>query len=248
MKKDSFFVILGLVIIVFASCSNQSKNQPANTTESGEQVTNQTLVQDQPSSSVIHQTPPELPPPGNGGKSSKTAPQTTITQPVKNQDSNPNQTTSTEEIVVGNEVGNDLGDFANYDPDSALIKLSSLNGKMVMVMLWNSLCHHCMVDNEKHREIYNKYHDKNFIHGKGYDIYAIGLDKERETWIKALNEKKYPWKNNVYVIDSWKDRDVRFFGVKNLPGTFLIDRNGIVVNKLFTPAELDKILESYLLK
>ncbi len=84
MKKDSFFVILGLVIIVFASCSNQSKNQPANTTESGEQVTNQTLVQDQPSSSVIHQTPPELPPPGNGGENhSKTAPQTTITQPVK---------------------------------------------------------------------------------------------------------------------------------------------------------------------
>jgi thiol-disulfide isomerase/thioredoxin len=160
----------------------------------------------------------------------------------------PATTTPPADVEVGNEIGNDLGDFVNYDPDSTLRHLSDLRGKMVMVMLWNSLCHHCVIDNEKHREIYNKYHDKNFVHGNGFDVYAIGLDKERATWIEALNEKKYPWENNVYVIDSWKDRDVRFFGIRNLPGNFLIDRNGIVVNKLFTPDELEDLLEGYLVK
>jgi thiol-disulfide isomerase/thioredoxin len=150
------------------------------------------------------------------------------------------------DVQIGNEIGHDLGDFVNYDPDSTLRHLSDLRGKMVMVMLWNSLCHHCVVDNEKHRKTYEKYHDKTFIHGDGFDIYAIALDKERSTWIDALNEKKYPWTSNVYVIDSWKDRDIRFFGVRNLPGTFLIDRDGIVVNKLFTPDQLEQHLEDYL--
>lgn len=149
-------------------------------------------------------------------------------------------------IELGNEIGNDLGDFVNYDPDSTLRYLSDLRGKMVMVMLWNSLCHHCVIDNEKYREIYNKYQNKSFEHGEGFEIYAIGLDKERSTWIDALNSKQYPWKNNVYVIDSWKDRDIRFFGIRNLPGTFLIDRNGIVVNKLFTPTQLDELLGGYI--
>ncbi len=149
-------------------------------------------------------------------------------------------------VELGNEIGNDLGDFVNYDPDSTLRYLSDLRGKMVMVMLWNSLCHHCVIDNEKYREIYLKYNDKSFVHGDGFEIYAIGLDKERSTWIDALNSKQYPWKNNVYVIDSWKDRDIRFFGIRNLPGTLLIDRNGIVVNKLFTPAKLDELLSGYM--
>jgi len=75
----------------------------------------------------------------------------------------PATTTPPADVEVGNEIGNDLGDFV--DPDSTLRHLSDLRGKMVMVMLWNSLCHHCVIDNEKHREIYNKYHDKNFVHG-----------------------------------------------------------------------------------
>lgn len=241
MKKILIYIVLAIISAGMAACTGQSVNKTTDTGNETQQAANQTVVP-----SEQQQSAPTLPPAGTTSQAAQTQPQTTINQPNPNQNAATSQASSSGEIVVGNEIGNDLGDFVNYSPDSTLIKLSSLRGKMVMVMLWNSLCHHCVVDNEKHKEIYNKYRDKNFKHGKGFDIYAIGLDKERSTWVQAINDKKYPWKNNVYVIDSWKDRDVRFFGIKNLPGTFLIDQNGFVVNKLFTPEELDKILESYL--
>lgn len=243
MKHFLNFLISFSLIIILVSCTGQSKTA-GEQTAAQEQAPNQTIVTEQQTQSADQQIK-ALPGTQPQATASAQTPQTTINQPSKSQ-----ATTSAKpgEIVVGNEIGNNLGDFVNYDPDSVLIHLSDLRGKMVMVMLWNSLCHHCVVDNEKLREIYNKYHDKEFIHGNGFDIYSIALDKERSTWIEALNEKQYPWKNNVYVIDSWKDRDVRFFGIRNLPGSFLIDRDGIVLHKLFTPEELDKFLESYLVK
>ncbi len=246
MKHFLNFLISFSLIIILASCAGESK--PAGEQAAAqEQAPNQTIVTEQQTQSAEPQTQslpgtqPQTTPATQATQTQPpaTPPQKTITQPATTQ-------TSSSDIIIGNEIGNDLGDFVNYSPDSTLLKLSSLRGKLVMVVLWNSLCHHCVIDNEKLRETYNNFNNKNFTHGKGFEIYAIALDKERETWIQALNEKKYPWKYNVYVLDSWKDRDVRFFGIKNLPGYFLIDRDGIVVNKMFTADELNGILQGYL--
>jgi thiol-disulfide isomerase/thioredoxin len=241
MKHFLNFLISFSLIIILASCAGESK--PAGEqAATQEQAPNQTIVTEQQTQSADPQTQSL---PGTQPQTSPATqrPQTTITQPTQNQTASGS---NSGDIIIGNEIGNDLGDFVNYSPDSTLLNLSSLRGKLVMVVLWNSLCHHCVIDNEKLRETYNNFHDKKFTHGNGFEIYAIALDKERETWIQALNEKKYPWKYNVYVIDSWKDRDVRFFGIKNLPGYFLIDRDGIVVNKMFTADELNGILQGYL--
>ncbi len=149
-------------------------------------------------------------------------------------------------IEVGNEVGQDLGDFESYSPDSTLLKLSQLRGKMVLVVMWNSLCGHCVTENAKFIKTYEKYRNTKFKKGNGFDVFAIGLDKERATWVDAVEKQGYPWSHNVYVLDSWKDADIRFFGVKNLPGTFLIDGNGIVLSKTFTAEELETTLEKYI--
>jgi hypothetical protein len=152
------------------------------------------------------------------------------------------------EIQLGNAVGNDLGEFYGYGVDSSQIKLSDLRGRLVMVVLWNSLCDHCVHDLDKYLPIYNNYHGKSYTEGKSFEIFTIGLDKERATWVQALTDKNYPWKHNVYVLDSWKDPDIRFFGIKNLPGNFLINGDGIVLEKLFTPEQLPDLLEKYLKK
>lgn len=150
------------------------------------------------------------------------------------------------DIQLGNAVGNDLGEFFGLGIDSTQIKLSNLRGSLVMVVLWNSLCDHCVHDLDKYLPIYNNYHSKTYKDGKSFEVFTIGLDKERATWVQALTDKNYPWKHNVYVLDSWKDPDIRFFGVKNLPGTFLIDGNGIVLEKSFTPEQLPALLDKYL--
>jgi peroxiredoxin len=149
------------------------------------------------------------------------------------------------EIVPGNEVGNDIGDFQAKGIDGTVKKLSDLRGKTVLLVLWNSKCGHCVTENKYYQDAYNQFHDKQFTTGKGFDVYQIGLDKEEATWKEYIEANNFPYKNHVYVLDSWKDPDVRFFGVKNLPGTFLIDGDGIILEKGFSGKELPTLLEKY---
>ena len=60
------------------------------------------------------------------------------------------QKLSDNEIQLGNAVGNDLGEFFGLGIDSTQIKLSDLRGSLVMVVLWNSLCDHCVHDLDKY--------------------------------------------------------------------------------------------------
>lgn len=152
------------------------------------------------------------------------------------------------EVVTGNEVGNYIGDFEAKGPYGEMLKLSDLKGDLVLVILWNSLCGHCNVENKKYQEAYEAYHGKEFINGNDFEIYQIALDKEEATWHEALEKYDFPWDNHVYVIDSWRDKNIRFFGVKNLPGTFLIDENGMILAKKFGGEELPEILERYVKK
>jgi len=153
-----------------------------------------------------------------------------------------------DEIDTGNEIGNNIGDFNAKGPDGEFLNLSDLHGKVTLVILWNSLCGHCNTENVKYQEAYEKYRDNKFVNGDGFDVYQIALDKEEATWHEALEKHQFPWKHHVYVIDSWKDANIRFFGVKNLPGTFLIDENGIILEKMFSGEQLPELLEKYLKK
>lgn len=150
------------------------------------------------------------------------------------------------EVVTGNEIGNDIGDFEAKGTDGDFKKLSDLRGNMVLLVLWNSKCGHCVTENKFYQEAYNQFHDKQFAQGKGFEVYQIGLDKEEATWKEYIEASGFPYKNHVYVLDSWKDPNVRFFGVKNLPGTFLIDGDGIILEKGFSGKELPALLEKYL--
>lgn len=152
------------------------------------------------------------------------------------------------EVPTGNEVGNYIGDFEAKGPNGEMLKLSDLRGDLVMVVLWNSLCGHCNSENKKYQEAYEAYHGKEFVNGDDFEIYQIALDKEEATWHEALEKYDFPWDHHVYVIDSWKDKNIRFFGVKNLPGTFLIDENGIILAKKFGGEELPELLDKYVKK
>ena len=245
MKRSFVLSILFVFLMGSWSCVNESTDASDDKQEKVEKSKDA-----QSPSSTATESKVQKPPAKEQTKPQKQQPaQQPEQQPKQQSKQQPKQITPVnKEIVIGNEVGNDLGDFDSYDPDSIVRKLSDMRGKITMLMLWNSKCGHCVVENKKHAETYNQYHDKKFINGDGFDIYSIALDKERTEWLEHLTEMNYPWETNVYVIDSWKDRDIRFFGIKNLPGTFLIDENGIVVAKKFTATELKKLLEDYMKK
>ena len=72
--------------------------------------------------------------------------------------------------------------------------------------------------------VYNNYHDK------GLNIISVSLDKAKDRWIKAIKKDKMDW-FHVSNLKFWQDPIAKQYGVRAIPATFLLDKNGIIIAK-----------------
>jgi thiol-disulfide isomerase/thioredoxin len=122
-------------------------------------------------------------------------------------------------------------------PEGEMVALSSLRGKYVLVDFWASWCRPCRAENPNVLRLYNKFKDK------GFEIYGYSLDKERETWLQAIKDDGINW---IHTSDlkGWEAEGSILYGVHEIPATFLIDPNGIIVARdLKGPALEQKLTE-----
>lgn len=129
----------------------------------------------------------------------------------------------------------------NY-PDIALpdmfgneVKLSSLEGDVILLSFWSAGMPNINVQNAELKEIYSKYAEK------GFQVYQVCVDTSKAAWINTVQEQRLPW---VSVCDL---RDVRgsvlnLYNVRTLPSDFLIDRDGNIVGRDLYGEELDREL------
>ncbi len=125
-------------------------------------------------------------------------------------------------------------------PDTAgnIVKLDDLKGNYVLIDFWASWCAPCRAANPKLIEVYNRFSNKNFT------IVGISVDKNEERWKKAIEIDKLPW-INLSNLKGW-DKVSENYGVKAVPQNFLLDTNGIIIDKNIEPEhlinKLDKLL------
>jgi thiol-disulfide isomerase/thioredoxin len=146
----------------------------------------------------------------------------------------------------GTNIGDKAIDLAYSTPDGKTLALSSLKGQVVLLDFWASWCGPCRRENPYVVAAYNKYKDKKFKKGKGFTIYSVSLDQNRDAWVKAVDMDGLIWKNHVSDLGGWNSKPAATYGVFSIPTNWLIDSNGIIVGKnLRGPAleeELDKLL------
>ena len=133
-------------------------------------------------------------------------------------------------------------DFELKTADGKIIKLSSLRGRYLLLDFWASWCVPCRESFPQMKEIYNKYHGKNF------EILGISDDSKREAWLNAVNGDKLPWIN---VIDEFPEkykpaRVGSLYAVHYIPSSILLDREGRIIAKNLHGEELIKLLEKLL--
>ncbi len=116
--------------------------------------------------------------------------------------------------------------------------LSEFRGKYVLLDFWASWCAPCRAENPKLVEVYNRFDDEKFT------IIGISVDKSKKNWLQAIENDKLPW-TQVSNLKGW-DVVSGIYGVKAVPQNFLLDRNGIIIDKNITPENLLKKLESLL--
>ena len=124
-------------------------------------------------------------------------------------------------------------EIAMKDPDGNIRKLSDLRGKVVMIDFWASWCRPCRMENPNVVKLYHRYHDK------GFEIFSVSLDKNRNDWTNAIKNDGLVWENHVSDLNGWTSTGGAAYGITSVPSTVLVDREGRIIAKNLRGKELE---------
>jgi len=114
-------------------------------------------------------------------------------------------------------------DFALPDLEGKEISLSSLKGKVLILTFWSIYCQPCRQEMPMMDSLYQKYRSE------GLDVVGVNIDRDPLASVQNFV------KENRLTFPILLDRErsaMRAYRGHFLPSTFLIDRSGIIVDKV----------------
>ncbi|MBN8702321.1 MAG: TlpA family protein disulfide reductase [Bacteroidetes bacterium] len=147
--------------------------------------------------------------------------------------------------VVGVNIGNKAPEIKFKSPEGKEIALSDLKGKVVLIDFWASWCGPCRHENPAVVAAYNKFKDVKFKNGKGFEVYSVSLDQNKDAWIAAIKKDNLTWPYHVSDLKGWQSEAGALYRVNSIPTNFLIDGKGIIIAKNLRGAALESSLNEF---
>lgn len=119
------------------------------------------------------------------------------------------------------------------------VALSSLRGKLVLVDFWASWCAPCRRENPNIVAVYNKFKDK------GFTVYSVSLDDNKEKWLKAIKQDNLTW-THVSDLSGWKSLASKLYKFYEIPTSYLIGRDGKILKRNLRGADLELAVRDYI--
>jgi len=119
------------------------------------------------------------------------------------------------------------------------VRLSSLEGKVVLVDFWSPSLGNSNALNADLKQLYEKYRDS------GFEVYQVAVETSKPMWINTVQEQALPW---ISVCDLRGEASpaLTIYNVRKLPANYLIDRKGDIVAKDLYGTSLEQQLEKLL--
>jgi peroxiredoxin len=132
-------------------------------------------------------------------------------------------------------VGMQAPAFTQNDVNGKPVSLSSFKGKYVLVEFWASWCVPCRAGNPNLVKQYQLYKDK------GFEIVSVSLDNVKDKWVEAIKKDGLPWVQ-VSDLKGWNNEVGRLYGVRAVPQSFLLDKEGKVIGNTLRDETLNSKL------
>jgi thiol-disulfide isomerase/thioredoxin len=128
------------------------------------------------------------------------------------------------------QVGSLTHDFELIDPGQQRTSLSAMKGSVVFVNFWATWCTSCIDEMPSIERM-----SRNLSDNSSFKVVTI-LYKD------DLNRALSFMKQNGYTFPVYLNPDesaAKIFGITGIPETFIIDKHGLLRNKVIGPAEWD---------
>ena len=132
-------------------------------------------------------------------------------------------------------IGGIAPDIEMNSPDGMAINLSSVQKKYTLIDFWASWCGPCRSESETLNKLYQQYNSK------GFEIYSVSLDDNKDKYLKAIEKDNRIW-TNVSSLQGFKTPASFDFAVTSLPDNYLIDANRKIIAKNIHGEELIKLI------
>ncbi len=134
-------------------------------------------------------------------------------------------------------IGKSVPNFTLPDRIGADRSLSDIldANTFVFVDFWASWCSPCIESIPALKDIYATYRRN------GLEIVSVSVDDDEESWIERSEELELPW-INLGELKGFKGEIATSYGVTFIPKGYLVDADGVIVQKNLTPEQLKDFL------
>lgn len=126
-------------------------------------------------------------------------------------------------------VGSPAPDFELQDLNGNIWRLSSLKGKVVFINFWASWCPSCNTETP-YKEILNKK-----MQGRPFQMLGVLYRDDPKDAVAYVQKHGLTFPS----LMTPEDTVARHYGITGIPETFIIDKDGIVREKIVGPRQWD---------
>lgn len=127
-------------------------------------------------------------------------------------------------------VGSITHDFELLDPNRNRISLSDMKGSVVFINFWATWCTSCIEELPSIERLF-----RSLSESSSFKVVTILYKDDLNRALSFMKENGYTFP--VYL--NTDESAAKIFGITGIPETFIIDKHGLLRNKVIGPAEWD---------